>query len=414
MSSAGSNFSSEEQPVFDHIVIGGGIIGLSIAWQLQQRNPDKSVLLLEKEDAVAQHQSGRNSGVIHAGVYYPPDSLKARLCKAGSAATYAFCQEHGLPVAKTGKLLVATDRSEIERMHALFDRCVQNKLQPEWLTAGELKLKEPAITGVGAFLVRESGITDYPAICRKMLMLFEQAGGAAIFGVTISGIVESPENVLVSSPSRQFTTAHLTVCAGLMADRLARMQGLEIPFRVIPFRGEYYQLRPGLNNLTRHLIYPIPDPGVPFLGVHLTRMIDGSTTVGPNAVQAWKREGYGSFEFSWLDTRQTLTFPGYWKLTARNLRHGLKETWNSLWKPGYLKQVRKYCPQLNLADLHPYRTGIRAQCVLADGTMVDDFLFQTTPRSLHVCNAPSPAATSALPIGEHVCELIARQETESV
>ena len=389
---------------YDFIIIGAGIVGLSTAWQLQQRHEDARILLLEKEAEPAQHQTGHNSGVVHAGVYYEPGSLKARFCKEGAAATYAFCRENKLPFERTGKLLVATNGVELEGMHKLLARCEENDLNPELLSAGQLHELEPAISGVGAFLVRESGIVDFPGICREMMRQFIERGGTVHFSAELRGISESPAEIIVHTADQSFRAGQLVVCAGLMADRLARMQGLDIGFRVIPIRGEYYRLRSGLNQLTRHLIYPIPDPALPFLGVHLTRMIDGSITVGPNAVQGWKREGYGAINFSLRDTAEMVAFPGFWKLAKDNFRHGVRETWNSVWKRGYLRQVQKYCPQIELADLLPHPAGIRAQAVLPDGTMIHDFLFEETPRSLHVCNAPSPAATSAIPIGRFICD----------
>jgi len=388
---------------YDFIIIGGGIVGLSTAWQLQQRHRDARILLLEKETEPAQHQTGHNSGVIHAGVYYEPGSLKSRFCKEGAEATFAFCRENKLPFDQTGKLLVATNNTELDRMHQLFSRCEENELNPELLSAGQLHELEPSVSGVGAFLVRESGIVSFPGICRELARQFIERGGTVRFSTRVTALSESPSEVLVQSGRGNFTANQLIVCAGLMADRMARMQGLDIGFRIIPFRGEYYRLRPELNNLTRHLIYPIPDPALPFLGVHLTRMIDGSITVGPNAVQGWKREGYGAINFSLRDTTEIVTFPGFWKLARDNYRHGVHETWNSLWKRGYLRQVQKYCPQIELQDLLPHPAGIRAQAVLPDGTMLHDFLFEETPRSLHVCNAPSPAATSAIPIGQYIC-----------
>lgn len=389
---------------YDFIIIGAGIVGLSTAWQLKKRLGQADVLLLEKEDTPAFHQTGHNSGVIHAGVYYEPGSLKARFCKAGAQATYEFCEEFGIPCERTGKLLVATDETELQRMQSLFERCQENGLDPVLLQNGELQELEPSITGKGAFLVRETGIVDFTAICRKMLRQFHALGGAVQLGTEVTGIIEQGDEMIIRTPSESFRSKRLVVCGGLMADRLARMQGLDIDFRIIPYRGEYYRIRPGPRYLVKHLVYPVPDPDLPFLGVHLTRMIDGSVIVGPNAVQGWKREGYGRFNFSWRDTADMLSFPGFWKTTARHLGHGLHETLNSVWKPGYLAEVRKYCPQINAGDLEPYPAGIRAQAVLRDGTMLHDFLVKKTPRSLHVCNAPSPAATSAIPIGRHLCD----------
>jgi L-2-hydroxyglutarate oxidase len=388
---------------YDFIIIGAGIVGLSTAWQLKKRLGQADVLLLEKEDIPAFHQTGHNSGVIHAGVYYEPGSLKARFCKDGARATYEFCEEFGVPCERTGKLLVATNETELQRMQSLFERCQENGLDPVLLQNGELQELEPSITGKGAFLVRETGIVDFTAVCREMLRQFHALGGAVQLGTEVTGIIEQPDEMIIRTPSESFRSKRLVVCGGLMADRLARMQGLDIDFRIIPYRGEYYRLRPGPQYLVRHLVYPVPDPDLPFLGVHLTRMIDGSVTVGPNAVQGWKREGYGRFNFSWRDTAEMLSFPGFWKTTGRHLGHGLHETLNSIWKPGYLAEVRKYCPQINAGDLEPYPAGIRAQAVLRDGTMVHDFLVKKTPRSLHVCNAPSPAATSAIPIGRYLC-----------
>ncbi len=397
---------------YDFIIIGAGIVGLATARELKLRLPLTRILLLEKERAPAMHQSGRNSGVIHAGVYYEPGSLKARLCKEGALATYAFCREHGLPFRQTGKLIVATNDLERERMQALISRCRENGLEPQLLSAGELSELEPAISGTGAFLVEESGIADYPAICDALLDQFRELGGTARFGAEVSAITEHADDIQVHTGADTFSSAQIVVCGGLMADRLARMQNRDDTFRIVPYRGEYYRLRPALNDLIRHLIYPVPDPALPFLGVHLTPMIDGSITVGPNAVQGWKREGYGKINISARDTAGMLAYPGFWKVSTRHFRQGIREAWNSLWKPAYLAEVRKYCPQIRLSDLRPHPAGIRAQAVLRDGTMIHDFLIEETPRSLHVCNAPSPAATSAMPIGRHICDILLQKPTE--
>jgi L-2-hydroxyglutarate oxidase len=389
---------------YDFIIIGGGIIGLSTAWQLIKRHRNKKVLVLEKENTLARHQTGHNSGVIHAGVYYEPGSLKARFCRAGAAATYEFCRQHKIPCRRIGKLLVATDREELLRMNALFERCRESGLSPELLSLNRLRELEPEITGTGAFLVQESGIVDFAEICREMASQIRLMGGEVRLSTKVTGISESPDQVRIQTGYGTFQANRLVVCGGLMADRLARMQSLAGEFRIIPFRGEYFRLKAQKNDIIQHLVYPIPDPTLPFLGVHLTKMIDGSVTVGPNAVQGWKREGYGKFDFSVKDAIETLNFPGYWKFSRRHWRSGLLEYRNSLSKRAYLKQIRKYCPGLSLQDLEPYPAGIRAQAVLRDGTLVHDFLFKETTRSLHVCNAPSPAATSAIPIGKYICE----------
>lgn len=362
--------------------------------------------MLDKESRPALHQSGHNSGVVHAGVYYEPGSLKAEFCRKGLEQTRLFCREHAIAHRTIGKLLVAAQRNEIGRMKDLFLRCRENGLEPVELNAQELREMEPAIRGEGAVLVQESAITDYPAICRAMLDEFQARGGETCFGQAVTAIDEHDDHVSLTAAGKEFRTKQMTVCGGLQADRLARMQGLKIGFRTLPFRGEYFCLRAELDQLVQHLIYPIPDPALPFLGVHLTPTVSGAIKVGPNAVQGWKREGYGSINFSIRDTAESLSWPGFWKLSARHARQGLKEIRNSWWKRGYLSQVRRYCPRLGLDDLLPSPAGVRAQAVLADGSMVHDFLLERTERTLHVCNAPSPAATSAIPIAQHICDQI--------
>ena len=308
-----------------------------------------------------------------------------------------------MPYRRLGKLLVATHEGERQRMRALYERCRENGLEPRELGAEELRELEPAVTGVGAVLVEPSAITDYAAIARAMLDEFRARGGAIHFGTPAIGIEERAGSIRVDTPAGPVEGARLIVCGGLQADRLARLQGLRIGFRIIPYRGEYFRLRAGLESLVRHLVYPIPDPALPFLGVHMTPDVHGGIRVGPNAVQGWKREGYGRFNFDARDTAAVLGWPGFWKLSLRHFGPGLRETRNSLWKRYYLREVRRYCPQLQADDLRPCPPGVRAQAVLADGTMVHDFLIERTERSLHVCNAPSPAATAAIPIARHIC-----------
>lgn len=391
---------------YDVAIIGGGIVGLATAWQFTQANPRKKIILIEKESDVGRHQTGHNSGVIHAGVYYEPGSLKAQFCKEGAKETKEFCHKHKISIDVCGKLLVATNDQELKRMHALYERCQNNDIDIELLDKEELKRREPNILGEAAIFVRDTGIVDYQKICHKLAELFEYNGGVLCLDSKVTGLKESKKEVTIEMGSREITVGHLVTCSGLMADRMTKMLGIPTDFQIIPFRGEYYQLPSVYNNIVHHLIYPIPDPDLPFLGVHLTRMIDGSVTVGPNAVQGWKREGYGRFNFSLKDTLQMLAFKGYWKLISQHWRTGLKETHNSWIKSGYLKQVNKYCELINEEDLLPYPAGVRAQAVMADGSLVHDFLFAQSPRTLHVCNAPSPAATSAFPIGRHIIDKI--------
>lgn len=392
---------------YDVIIVGAGIVGLATATEVQARWPDRKCLLLEKESAPARHQSGHNSGVVHAGVYYEPGSLKARLCREGADATRAFCRQTGVRYRRTGKLLVATTALEQARLADLLDRCRRNGLNPEWLSADALQELEPEVRGLAAIRVKESGITDYPEICRVMAKQFLERGGAARFDTEVTGISEHAGEIVVHCTGRAFTGRQLAVCAGLMADRLAALQGLRAGFRIIPYRGEYYRLAGPSSGIVKHLVYPVPDPALPFLGVHLTPTVDGYIMVGPNAVQAWKREGYERLSFSLRDTADMLTFGGFWKVTARHLGQGLREIRDSFWKRGYLAQVRKHCPAIRLQDLEPYPAGVRAQAVRMDGSLVHDFLIEETGRSLHVCNAPSPAATSAIPIGREVCDRLA-------
>ncbi|MFT4924222.1 MAG: L-2-hydroxyglutarate oxidase [Phenylobacterium sp.] len=404
---------------YDYIVIGGGIVGASTAWQLQQRCPDKKIVLLEKEATPARHQTGHNSGVIHAGVYYEPGSLKAKFCRQGAQATMAFCRDNDIAFEQCGKLIVATTDAEYQGLLALHQRCGQNDIEAELLTQQQLNALEPNICGIGAIKVSQTGIVNYRQVCQVMVDKFIALGGEVRYNSQVKAIDESSNQVVVTvnqlsgkkgdkGGKSQLEGAFVIACGGLMADRLTAMMGIITDFQIVPYRGEYYQLPERHNNIVNHLIYPVPDPQLPFLGVHLTRMIDGSVTVGPNAVQGFKREGYGRFNVSLRDSVQMLTFKGFWQVAKKHWKSGLIETKNAWWKPGYLKLVQKYCPQLKVSDLQPYPAGIRAQAVLSDGTLVHDFLFAHSSRSLHVCNAPSPAATAAIPIGGYICDKVLR------
>lgn len=391
---------------YDFCVIGGGIVGLATAMRLLERQPGSSLLLLDKEATLARHQTGHNSGVIHSGIYYTPGSLKADLCRRGAQATKAFCREHGIHHETCGKLLVATDSLELQRMEGLLDRARLNQIEAVRLDAAELRVREPNIEGVGAVFIPETGIVDYREVCDQMARIIRQAGGVIELSAEVDGIRETPDAVEVTAGSRSWKAGRLVVCGGLQSDRLARLAGIEARHQIVPFRGEYYRLPEAKQGIVSHLIYPIPDPSVPFLGVHLTRMVDGSVTVGPNAVLGFAREGYPKFSVNFRDLLSFATFPGFWKTIRKHLRHGIKEMKNSIFKAGYLKECRKYCPSLRVEDLTPCEAGIRAQAVHPDGAMVDDFLFLASSRMLHVCNAPSPAATSAIPIGDMIASRI--------
>ncbi|WP_244912883.1 L-2-hydroxyglutarate oxidase [Helicobacter muridarum] len=392
--------------VYDFIIIGGGIIGMSFSMQLIRKYPDSKIAILEKEQSAGRHQTGHNSGVIHAGVYYTPGSLKARFCFDGNKATKSFCDENGIKYDVCGKLLVATTPLEMERMKALWERTVANGLERFWLDSLQLKEREPNIRGLGGIFFPSSGIVNYVEVAQSMAKRFEESGGKVFYDTEVVGLTEHSQGMVVKTRKGRFESRYLITCSGLMSDRIVRMLDIEPDFIICPFRGEYYQLPSKHNNIVKHLIYPIPDPDVPFLGIHLTRMIDGSVTVGPNAVLAWAREGYTKRDFSYHDIMEMIGHGGIRKVIAKHFGTGIIEMKNSFCKSGYLKIVQRYCPILDKHDLHPYPAGVRAQAVSNDGNLIEDFLFVNTPSSVHVCNAPSPAATSAIPIGAHILEKI--------
>ncbi|UJF24323.1 L-2-hydroxyglutarate oxidase [Suttonella sp. R2A3] len=386
----------------DLVIIGAGIVGMATALAAQRRFPDRRIVVLDKAAHAAAHQTGHNSGVIHAGVYYPPGSLKAELCRAGNAATKAFCDAHAIDYSVCGKLLVASNEAEVARMEGLYERCAENGLERSWWSADELREREPNIVGLAAVHVPSTGIVSYAAITEEMVEVFCAGGGEVFFNSEVIAINERKDGVGVQTEAREINAQFMIACAGLQADRVLAMMGQKPDFVICPFRGEYYQLPAKHNDIVHHLIYPIPEPGVPFLGVHLTRMIDGSVTVGPNAVLAMAREGYRKRDIDLGDLWQMITHRGIRRVLAKNWRHGLKEQGDSWFRARYLRAVQKYCPSIGLEDLQPYPSGVRAQAVSDAGELIEDFLWRHTPRSLHVCNAPSPAATSAMPIAERI------------
>jgi L-2-hydroxyglutarate oxidase len=343
--------------VYDFAIVGGGIVGISTARSLLLSQPNAKINVLEKEADLAKHQTGRNSGVIHAGVYYRPGSLKATFCRAGAQATLRFCEERGIEVERCGKLIVATNQIELDRLNGLEERTAANSIAFERLGQTELRRREPRIVGLGALYIPSTAIVSYTSVVRAMAADFTSSGGEIRLREQVVSVKERTDEVVIVTSRGEIRALRLVACAGLFADRIARWCGLEDDFKIVPFRGEYYRLGSDKNRIVNHLIYPVPDPALPFLGVHLTRMIDGSVTVGPNAVLSLKREGYSRFAFSAADTLETLTFAGFWRVARQHLRSGSEEMMNSLIKSKFLAQCKKYCPELQASDLHDLPRG---------------------------------------------------------
>ncbi|ROQ97208.1 L-2-hydroxyglutarate oxidase [Streptomyces sp. 2132.2] len=382
----------------DVLVIGGGIVGLSTAHALTQLAPGTRVVVLEKESGPARHQTGRNSGVIHSGIYYRPGSLKARFAVRGAAEMVKFCAEHGIAHEVTGKLIVATGRDELPRLHALVQRGRENGIPVRELGPAQISEYEPEVQGLAAIHVGTTGIVDYGQVARQ---LAESSGAEIVYGGAVDLVSRRPSGIAVRTTAGLVVRARVLVnCAGLQCDRVARLAGDDPGMRIVPFRGEYYDLaRP---DLVRGLVYPVPDPAFPFLGVHLTRGIGGGVHVGPNAVPALAREGYGWGVVRPRDVADELAWPGSWRMARRHWRYGVGEIRRSLSKQAFTEAVRRLLPAVSAADLAPAGSGVRAQAVLRDGTLVDDFLIKEGPRTVHVLNAPSPAATASLPIGREI------------
>jgi (S)-2-hydroxyglutarate dehydrogenase len=386
---------------FDVAVVGGGLVGLASALALSESG--RSVALLEAEPRVAAHQSGRNSGVIHAGLYYRPGSLRARLCREGREALYAFCEAEGVPAVRSGKVIVATSERELPALEELARRAEANGLAPPERLDGEgVRALEPAVAAIAGLWIAETGLVDFAAVAGALAGRLERRGVSVLLGSRVQGVRVDAGGVTVRATHGQLIAGHLVNCGGLQADRLARVCGVEPFVRIIPFRGEYWELVPAARDLVRHPVYPVPNPAFPFLGVHLTPRIDGRVEAGPNAVLAWRREGYERRAFSARDAADMLSFPGFWRLLARTWRVGLGEMTRSWSRTQFLHALQRLVPSLRAEHLVPGGTGIRAQAVDASGYLVDDFVLQEGDHSLHVLNAPSPAATAALSIGREI------------
>ncbi|MFF5094526.1 MULTISPECIES: L-2-hydroxyglutarate oxidase [Actinosynnema] len=387
------------------VVIGGGIVGLATARELSRRGDE--VVVLEKEGRWAAHQTGHNSNVVHAGLYYKPGSLKARMSVAGNASIVAYAREHGVPVEVCGKLVVATSEEEVPRLRALAERASRNGVPAREVSAAEAREHEPEVSCVAALRVESTGIIDFPAVCAAMARELTEAGADLRTSTPALAIRTRAGRVEVATPGGVVRGDALVNCAGLHSDRVARMAGLEPEARIVPFRGEYYELRPERRALVRGLIYPVPDPALPFLGVHLTRMLDGSVHAGPNAVLALSREGYRWGDVSAGDVAEVLRFPGTWRLARKHAYPtGVAEVLRSLSKRRFAASLARLVPAVGEDDLVRAEAGVRAQAMRRDGSLVDDFLVQEAPGQVHVLNAPSPAATGSLEIGAHVAGLV--------
>lgn len=392
--------SGVDSGVYDFAVIGGGIVGLATAYQLGRRYPGARLVVLEKEAGPAQHQTGHNSGVIHAGVYYAPGSLKARLCQAGTRSMAEFCSAHGVPYEICGKLIVATRPEELPQLATLEERGRQNGLSVERLTPEGVREVEPHVRAVAGLRVRATGITDYAAVCRALAAELEAGGAELRYGHRVTGLHHGRQGHRIVTAAGTLEARFLINCAGLQSDRLARLSGADPQSQIVPFRGEYYELTPEKRHLVKHLIYPVPNPDFPFLGVHFTRMIDGSVHAGPNAVLAFAREGYRKTDINLRDLAESLRYPGFQTLARRNLKEGAQEMWRSFSKAAFVRSLQALIPEVTAADVIPAGAGVRAQALTPQGGLVDDFLIVEGPDALHVCNAPSPAATSSLEIGK--------------
>lgn len=392
---------------FDFVIIGAGIVGAALGAEIARRQPQARILVAEKESRPAFHQTGRNSGVVHSGVYYTPGSLKARFCREGLEETRAFCSARGIGYEARGKMIVATDSLEQSRLDALEARAAQNEVHAERIDTATLRRLEPQINGLAALRIPATAIVDYTGVTKALLGDVERAGGQIRFNAPLRQARSLASGAMVLQlGDTQVEAGRVIACAGLSADRVARCLGITPGIRILPFRGEYFVLPPALNTVVHHLIYPVPDPALPFLGVHLTPMIDGTITVGPNAVLSLAREKYSHFSVDARDATDSLLYGGLWRLLARHPRASFDELLGSLSRQRYLERVQKYCPKVRLEDLGTYRSANRAQAVRPDGTLVDDFLIESAGAAVAVLNAPSPAATSAMPIARHIADLV--------
>lgn len=392
---------------YDVIIIGAGLVGLSTGYQLKIKNPKLEIAILEKEDDVAKHQSGNNSGVIHSGIYYKPGSLKAKNCIEGYKSIIDFAEKHNISYDLCGKIIVAKNEKELPLLDNIYNRGIENGLQNlKYLSREEFREIEPHCEGVKAIKVPQTGIIDYPAVAQTIKKLFQELGGFIFHNQEVINISMTSNIAVVKTVNSEFQTIKVITCAGLYSDKISRMTNSDNDLQIIPFRGEYYKLKDDKKHLVKHLIYPVPDPDFPFLGVHFTRMTDGNIEAGPNAVLAFKKEGYKFTDFNFSETMETFTWPGFWKIVAKYGATGMGEMYRSLSKAAFTKALQELIPEIKESDLVPGGAGVRAQACNRKGILIDDFDIVKNGNIIHVRNAPSPAATSCLSIGKQISDLI--------
>jgi L-2-hydroxyglutarate oxidase len=395
--------------MFDVAVVGGGIVGLATVRVLNERYPDWKILVLEKEASWGYHQTGHNSGVIHSGIYYPPGSLKASLTVSGNSNMVSFCDEHDIAYEICGKLIVATDVSELPALETLYTRGRANNIAVERVEASRISEFEPHVRGLAALHVASTGIVSYKMVCQALARDAAESGAEMRLNCEVLGVDEADQSVTLASSCGDFSARYLINCAGLHSDRIVEMVNQSREVRIVPFRGEYYELRPESRHLVKNLIYPVPNPAFPFLGVHFTRMVGGGVEAGPNAVLGLSREGYKKTDANMRDFIDVMQYRGFWKLASKYWKYGAGEMARSFLKPSFVRSLQRLIPAISGADLVPAPAGVRAQALRPDGTLVDDFYFITGRRALHVCNAPSPAATASLEIGKMIVDKLAAQ-----
>lgn len=400
--------------IFDITIIGGGIVGTATALSIL-KDKKLNLLLLEAESSLAAHQTGNNSGVIHSGLYYKPGSLKALNCTTGREMMYAFCEEYKLPFDRCGKIVVATRKEEIAALNMLEERGKANGLSGiKRLNAEEIKQYEPHATGIDGLLVPQTGIVDYIAVTNKYAELIRNNGGEIKLNSKLNGVKSDGKDLVLIAGDEEYRTKFVVNCGGLQSDRIAKLFGVDPKLQIIPFRGEYYKLKKEKEYLVKNLIYPVPDPQFPFLGVHFTRMINGGVEAGPNAVLAFKREGYKKTDFSFTDILEMKLYPGFWKMAARYYKMGFQEFRRSFSKELFVKSLQKLVPEIQLDDIEVGGAGVRAQALERDGKLVDDFRIVEAERMVHILNAPSPAATASLSIGKTISEMVIKRFNEDV